>query len=338
MWLHVPNTALRSAPESAASTSESNSPCPTTAPSATWRGKPLQPRSWPRAWRTAPWLRRLSGLTCSPSTAALGVESWISSLRASRANHTASPGSAAEPKTNGGSGPTSFGSFVRFDPRTSSWKMSQGFLPLAGSTPVSLTWPRSGSMRSGECFARPMLAPLTSGRGCSSWVTPTAGDAKESCNSTATRHRTPPTGVHAGDTLTDLIRKWPTPRGSDGKKGGPNSRDSSGSLHMASAAVRWATPTARDWKDGACAEADVPTNGLLGRQAVRSSLPGPTTPTDGVPTSSTAAPHQLNPAFVEALMGLPPGWTDFAPLGTASCRYRQRMRSALCGSDFTGSR
>lgn len=42
--------------------------------------------------------------------------------------------------------------------------------------------------------------------------TPTVGDSKAACNSTATRHRTPPTGVHAGDTLTDVVRKLlPTP-------------------------------------------------------------------------------------------------------------------------------
>jgi hypothetical protein len=38
---------------------------------------------------------------------------------------------------------------------------------------------------------------------------------------------------------------------------------------LPSAAVQWSTPTVRDWKDGACAEANVPTNGLLGRQAAR---------------------------------------------------------------------
>lgn len=36
--------------------------------------------------------------------------------------------------------------------------------------------------------------------------TPMVGDAASACNSTATRHVTPPTGVHAGDTLTDVIR------------------------------------------------------------------------------------------------------------------------------------
>lgn len=35
--------------------------------------------------------------------------------------------------------------------------------------------------------------------------TPLAGDAQAARNSTATRHRTPPTGIHAGDTLTDVV-------------------------------------------------------------------------------------------------------------------------------------
>lgn len=36
--------------------------------------------------------------------------------------------------------------------------------------------------------------------------TPMVGDAASACNSTATRHKIPPTGIHAGDTLTDIIR------------------------------------------------------------------------------------------------------------------------------------
>jgi hypothetical protein len=35
------------------------------------------------------------------------------------------------------------------------------------------------------------------------------------------------------------------------------------------AALLWGTPTSRDHKDGACADADVETNGLLGRQVLR---------------------------------------------------------------------
>jgi hypothetical protein len=49
---------------------------------------------------------------------------------------------------------------------------------------------------------------------------------------------------------------------------------------LATAAGMWGTPTARDWKDGACADADVPTNGLLGRMAARWPTPAASMPND----------------------------------------------------------
>ena len=53
--------------------------------------------------------------------------------------------------------------------------------------------------------------------------TPTVGDSKDARNSTANRRRTPPTGVHAGDTLTDWATKLlPTPTARDHK--GQNQR------------------------------------------------------------------------------------------------------------------
>lgn len=51
--------------------------------------------------------------------------------------------------------------------------------------------------------------------------TPMAGDAKATRNSTATRHTTPPSGIHSGDTLTDALcpPMLPTPRASRGASG-----------------------------------------------------------------------------------------------------------------------
>jgi hypothetical protein len=40
---------------------------------------------------------------------------------------------------------------------------------------------------------------------------------------------------------------------------------------------------------------------------------------------------RLNPVFVEWMMGLPRGWTDFADSATESCLWRRRMRSCLFG-------
>jgi hypothetical protein len=102
---------------------------------------------------------------------------------------------------------------------------------------------------------------------------------------------------------------------------------------------QWATPTTRDWKDGTCGDADVPTNALLGRPVVRAAIgpgshQGQQTATDGqriLPGTQTSR-LQLNERFVEALMGLRTGWTDFAASGTPSCRNRQKPPCALSGS------
>lgn len=58
----------------------------------------------------------------------------------------------------------------------------------------------------------------------------------------------------------------------------------------------WPTPTSRDWKDGDCRNANVEANGLLGRVALEHQPKG-----------------SLNPDWVEALQGFPPGWTDGLP-------------------------
>jgi hypothetical protein len=116
--------------------------------------------------------------------------------------------------------------------------------------------------------------------------------------------------------------KWATPRASDGDKSGPNTRDGSGSPHLTSLASRWATPTARDYKDSANLSEETPTNCLLGRQVQRMMPLGePSSP--GGPTSHP----QLNVLFDEWLMGFPIGWTGSAPVGMEWCRWRRLTRS-----------
>lgn len=196
------------------------------------------------------------------------------------------------------------------------------------------------------------------------WPTPDArvsNDAEDPTTWRARQEALRAKGVNgngAGVPLAIASKEWPTPRATDGAKGGPSARDSSGSLHLPSMAVwatptasesanrtrtepasvtdgrghgahlsaqanSWATPTARDWKDAAVPP-EIPTNGMLGRQAPRS-LPDLTTETDGEPTSSDG--RVLNPQFVEALMGFPLGWTDFELLETPSSRRRRNSLS-----------
>ena len=87
-------------------------------------------------------------------------------------------------------------------------------------------------------------------------------------------------------------------------------------------AALWPTPTSRDYKDGSAKECqNVPVNGLLGRAVHQNRLLTTPTASDAVGTHGggnsrslrTDAGGQLNPAWVEWLMGYPAGWTELKP-------------------------
>ena len=112
--------------------------------------------------------------------------------------------------------------WTRFDDETES-------LFSVPSVVFSETFPTSGMTVAGTAYELPTSEPRTDDSASSSLPTPratrggsntetvrllpttTAGDAKSTRNSTATRHKTPPTGVHAGDTLTDIFCPPPAP-------------------------------------------------------------------------------------------------------------------------------
>ena len=114
-----------------------------------------------------------------------------------------------------------------------------------------------------------------------------------------------------------MLARWPTPMASDGHKPSAGKRKAA---DLTGVSRMWMTPTARDHKDGATTLANTPVNGLLGRQVL-------TTPTAGSDTSESR--RTLNPAFVEALMGWPTGWTGFGSVATEWSRWSRRMRCEL---------
>lgn len=107
---------------------------------------------------------------------------------------------------------------------------------------------------------------------------------------------------------------WPTPRATDGTHGGRvTSRkgpEGGNLVEAVSARTKWPTPTARDWKgsgyDGQLPNAVQmwPTPTVEGNHNRAGSSPKAG---NGL---ATVAGGALNPAWVEALMGFPPGWTD----------------------------
>lgn len=121
-------------------------------------------------------------------------------------------------------------------------------------------------------------------------------------------------GRDGGLNLQTAVTLLPTPKASDGVKGGPGMRGSSGDLAMPSVAVQM---TGSRW--GVYADAVTRWETILGRPA-----PAPTqdSPRTGRP--------QLAPAFVEWMMGLPTGWvTDVPELAPRAGSHRNAALSML---------
>ena len=163
----------------------------------------LRPSSW-SGWKSRPWSQRLYGPGIfRMSDGSGGMEAWIASLRDSHASPTAWPEAEKAPTTTVGFGLPSQTAFAELAPDLFSWRTYPAFDLLGDSPLFSQTWPRSGSVSNGIASERPTWAPATSGSEFSS---------------------------------------WPTSRSSDGSKGGPIQRESSGDLMLPSAAVQWMTP------------------------------------------------------------------------------------------------
>lgn len=361
MWLYLPSTDSPSAPASECSTKacdlHSSILDSTTALSLTSKGKPLLLPSLLRLWKRGSSIRRLSGLTSSPSTLARGVESWTASLRASRASHTASQESAPALKMTDGSGPTLPALLASYDRVSSCWRTSQGSLLPEDSTAASAILPPEGTARNGRAYLRLPLALHTSGSGSSSsggWPTP-------DCN-TATYSN----GMF-GMNIREAAANWATPtaqadQGPDdsARQGGPNlwmtpnvpnggrrlseefvaakgaTPDGKRQVGLEMQTEYWPTPAARDHKSE------------TGGAATMSHFERPSGPTlsafiehspqvpamkygKHIAASSPTSRRRLNPAFACWLMGWPWWWTNpaltsSAQSAMASWRSQQRAR------------
>lgn len=157
------------------------------------------------------------GLTCAVLTDAHGEELLTSYLAAFRARTSAARGGEMElMELAPGCGATWPASFVKFDPNTSSWRTRQLSL-LGGSEEYSETWPKWGSMHSGECSALAPREHHIHARGCSWWPTPVATDHKRGKGSKAHRLANGhavidrPSKSRYGATLVDILGGTPNP-------------------------------------------------------------------------------------------------------------------------------
>ena len=158
----------------------------------------------------------LFGLTCAVLTEdhTEAVLTWC--LADSRAKTYRSPEVAQDSTERAADcGQSLRGSLARYDPTSHSLKTAQDSL-FSDLTECSVILPRSGSMRNGMCYQRPILERPTIETGCGllreTFPTPTVCGNYNRKGASAT----------SGDGLATYVRKFPTPTASAYKGWSPN--------------------------------------------------------------------------------------------------------------------
>ena len=212
-----------------------------------------------------------------------------------------------------------------------------------GLAPFSARWPKRGTMRGGRVYALPTLVRRTVGNGGSAWLTP-----KRPSGGPCDRN-TPGGGLRKiEDQVAGKELNWPGCRATDwGGRG-----DMIQAVRGNPPNKHWGTPRQSEWKgcgpkgsksqkhrldrDYLDAQAIEQTSGrsATGRSSTHGSRQGWSTPRVGDVSggdrskwtkagkwqeglreqAKTQGTGQLNPDWVETLMGLPEGWTDLRPM------------------------
>jgi hypothetical protein len=207
------------------------------------------------------------------------------------------------------------GSFTKYDPDLSLWKTHQ--CSLLGDLEEFLEiWPQWGLMRNGECWEQRTLEQTI--RGIGYGLSPNGVDSFHTPNTT---------GLDGGSNSRKALKKrmemWPTPatkgygHAAEGMVGNLMTKIEKGILTKQEAEQmlslpklenhrtwkkKFPTPQLSDYKDlGNMSNPSIQRRAQKGKQMTLSMVAHPTS-------------GQLNPMWVEWLMGWPLGWTDLKPL------------------------
>ena len=288
---------------------------------ALWSGTHTQPASWLPAKTTKRSTLSRSGMTFKPLTDDLGEAVLMSFLEDFPAKtYHVQEKEPALTESEAVCGDTWQESSMKFDPASCSWKTHQCLwdedLPES-----SVTLPKWGMMQNGVLWERTMLPPLTSGTGFGLWHTPRVLEIDESYEQYQERMKKHPNPKNntkkKASNLTMQVKNpqlWPTPRvgGEEGYETVKERKGHSAAVqHNLLAAVQhsqmWPTPTRRDYKGINAPE------GLTRKDGKSRMDQLPNAVAYNIQEKDTG---QLNPTWVEWLMGWPTEWTDLNALET----------------------
>ena len=220
------------------------------------------------------------------------------------------------------SGHTWRGWLAKFDPLSCSWRTAQCSL-LGEEHELLQTLPKWGMTRHGLLWELPTLAHRINGTGCG--LSP---------DNESFFHTPNTTGMDGGSNSRKALRKrldlWPTPVHSEARQGLQIRREGKKGTQtsLSTAVLTWPTPVASDismrttkYKQGGTALSlavqtwPTPrTKGMCGGSGSWDLLNKNTT-VEEARLMGAGNGGQLNPPWVEWLMGWPIGWTDLKPLG-----------------------
>jgi hypothetical protein len=227
---------------------------------------------------------------------------------------------------------------VRYDPDSFSWKTHRCLWDEDLSA-CSLTLPKWGLMRDGVLSERMTLVLHTAVTDAGLWPTPQAMEATNDLKFTCSGD-----GREKPNKLGWAIARamWQTPVADDACNRAAGKWSSRGEPKL-SAQVMWPTPKANDAEKRGNFDTSNPRNGLPAaakawptptvNDSRNSTLPPSQAKHDNIPGAllrdGEMAGGQLNPTWVEWLMGWPLGWTDLKPLETDRCRNAQQRHGVF---------
>jgi hypothetical protein len=329
MWVLPKSITSVFAPGTEALTLDSKECSQACAQSLMRRSKLSQSSAYLREWKAGGLLRLRFGAISRPSLGKAFEEWWISSLGVTRASRLAPQERDLEPTTHDIFGPTLQEELKLCNQGFASSKTSK--VTSRWDSPASSAIWKSWVIKSrGEYLVRLNAARHTSENGSSSWPTCTARDHKGCGNAMPRKdgkHRLDTLeavvmfGHHAQDNLSTLGSRpasWATPRAGKTTDENPETwaaRHAKGdvaTMPLTAQVKAWATPRSCEHKgnwpnskqQGLC-------NQVVPEQ------------------SATKATGKLNPRWVEALMGLPVGWT------MPSCVHPVTIEQTSCVSSGT---
>lgn len=313
--------------------------CSGGAPSAPLSVMPTPHKFWRNDKTMEPSQLSRFGLTCAVLTEDHGEALLTWFLADSRVRTYQLPGMATASMVPApGYGVKWRESSARYDLPTSTWK-THLYLWEEDLHWSSVTLPKWGMTRSGALFQHPTLTRPINANASGLWPTITV------CGN----HNQPGSSKNAGWGLSSAVKQWPTPLASDGKRNGAPGDFSRKSPSLGAMVQLWPTPTAslgskggritplKSREGGTLIEAvsarTWPTpNASDANKWSNQSLEDRKAKGQQIRLNTAVSPQcgqggQLNPEWVEWLMGWPIGWTELKPLATDRFREWQQQHS-----------